>query len=626
MALSEIIALLRQKDKILYPITQLKNITDDAEAKTAPADADSVPIADASDSGQMKKITWASIKTALSSVFASKSHDHSTSDITGINNISITGTAEKVGSPIATKFLSTQSVASRNELQEKGGFAAGYLTSSADGPPGTDHAALALNYNNSLWSVMIAGDWRTGKLYVCTRNSGTWGDWKEVAYTDVATTAANGLMSADDKKKLDGIATGANKYTHPAYTARSSDLYKITVDATGHVSAIAAVSASDLASFGLTATADELNYMDGVTSGVQAQLNAKAPTASPSLTGTPKAPTAAAGTNTTQIATTAFVTSAVNNVLAATNAMVFRGTIGSSGATVTALPASHHAGDVYIVKTAGSYAGEVCEVGDMVLCVTTGTTANNAHWTVVQTNINGAVTGPTSAVTNRVAVFNGTTGKIIKDSGFTIGASVPANAKFTDTTYSAMNGASASAAGAAGLVPAPAAGAATRYLRSDGTWAVPPDTNTTYTLSSFGITATASELNHLDGITATVAELNKLHGLTATTAELNFVDGVTSNIQTQLNNKAAKSKVVTVTLSSSQWTESSSGYTQKETVSGVSAKETDQMIHVVPSASSQSVYLEAGVYASGQAENSIIFIASEKPSVNLTVYVVIETI
>lgn len=47
--------------------------------------------------------------------------------------------------------------------------------------------------------------------------------------------------------------------------------------------------------------------------------------------------------------------------------------------------------------------------------------------------------------------------------------------------HGAMTGASASAAGAAGFVPAPAAGAATRYLRSDGTWQVPPDTNTVYT-------------------------------------------------------------------------------------------------------------------------------------------------
>lgn len=49
-----------------------------------------------------------------------------------------------------------------------------------------------------------------------------------------------------------------------------------------------------------------------------------------------------------------------------------------------------------------------------------------------------------------------------------------------NTTYSNMSGASSSAAGKAGLVPAPSAGASNRYLRSDGTWQVPPDTNTTY--------------------------------------------------------------------------------------------------------------------------------------------------
>lgn len=87
---------------------------------------------------------------------------------------------------------------------------------------------------------------------------------------------------------------------------------------------------------------------------------------------------------------------------------------------------------------------------------------------------------------------------------------VPANA-----TYSDMTGASSDAAGKSGLVPAPSAGAANRYLRSDGTWQVPPDTNTTYTLSSFGITATATELN--------------------------YMDGVTSNVQTQLNGKASSS-------------------------------------------------------------------------------------
>ena len=48
-------------------------------------------------------------------------------------------------------------------------------------------------------------------------------------------------------------------------------------------------------------------------------LGAKAPLASPTFTGTPKAPTAAAGTNTTQIATTAFVNTAVSGVKSATS-------------------------------------------------------------------------------------------------------------------------------------------------------------------------------------------------------------------------------------------------------------------------------------------------------------------
>lgn len=52
----------------------------------------------------------------------------------------------------------------------------------------------------------------------------------------------------------------------------------------------------------------------------------------------------------------------------------------------------------------------------------------------------------------------------------------------TNTTYTNMGAASASAAGKAGLVPAPAAGAQAKYLRGDGTWQTPP--NTTYAKAS----------------------------------------------------------------------------------------------------------------------------------------------
>lgn len=72
----------------------------------------------------------------------------------------------------------------------------------------------------------------------------------------------------------------------------------------------------------------------------------------------------------------------------------------------------------------------------------------------------------------------------------------------TNTTYSDMKGATTTAAGTHGLAPAPAAGAANRYLRSDGTWSVPPDNNTTYndaTQSAHGL-MTAADKKKLDGI------------------------------------------------------------------------------------------------------------------------------
>lgn len=62
----------------------------------------------------------------------------------------------------------------------------------------------------------------------------------------VATQSADGLMSAADKTKLDGIEEGANKYVHATHGAYESGIYKITVDAEGHVSAASAVTKADL--------------------------------------------------------------------------------------------------------------------------------------------------------------------------------------------------------------------------------------------------------------------------------------------------------------------------------------------------------------------------------------------
>ncbi len=69
-----------------------------------------------------------------------------------------------------------------------------------------------------------------------------------------------------------------------------------------------------------------------------------------------------------------------------------------------------------------------------------------------------------------------------------------------------------------------------------------------------GVTASTAELNILDGVTADANELNILDGATLTTTELNYVDGVTSSIQTQLNEKQPNITGAATTITSSNLT------------------------------------------------------------------------
>lgn len=100
--------------------------------------------------------------------------------------------------------------------------------------------------------------------------------------------------------KLDGLTASTTELnTLDGLTATTTELN--TLD--GLTATTAELNTLD----GLTATTAELNYVDGVTSAIQTQLDSKAPLASPALTGTPTAPTAAVSTDSTQVATTAFV-------------------------------------------------------------------------------------------------------------------------------------------------------------------------------------------------------------------------------------------------------------------------------------------------------------------------------
>ena len=88
-----------------------------------------------------------------------------------------------------------------------------------------------------------------------------------------ATETTAGLMPPSAVTKLKGIDEGANKYTHPAHTARASGLYKITVDSLGHVADVSAVQKKDITSLGIpdSDTTYDLasDYSDGLMSANQ---------------------------------------------------------------------------------------------------------------------------------------------------------------------------------------------------------------------------------------------------------------------------------------------------------------------------------------------------------------------
>ena len=91
-----------------------------------------------------------------------------------------------------------------------------------------------------------------------------WGEGKFVAQETGKGLSSNDYTSAE-KTKLSGIAEGANKYTHPTYTAQKSGLYKVTVDATGHVSAATAVAKADITGLGIPAQDTTYSNMTAAT-------------------------------------------------------------------------------------------------------------------------------------------------------------------------------------------------------------------------------------------------------------------------------------------------------------------------------------------------------------------------
>lgn len=199
-----------------------------------------------------------------------------------------------------------------------------------------------------------------------------------VAGSDLAATAAVGTSEAfaraDHKHKLPTAAQVGALASGATAVAASKVTHSLTFGSkTFNGSAAVTLTASDIGA--LTAHQSLAAY---------AKLN------SPALTGTPTAPTAVSGTNNTQIATTAFVANAVSAGIAASDAMIFKGVLDGTHALPTK---DYKIGWTYRVTKVGTYAGQKCEIGDLVIAVKNcGSAFANSDWTVAQTNIDGAIT------------------------------------------------------------------------------------------------------------------------------------------------------------------------------------------------------------------------------------------
>lgn len=179
-----------------------------------------------------------------------------------------------------------------------------------------------------------------------------------------ATAAVHGYMTSTYAAKLDGIAAGA--------TANTGTVTGVTgtapIVSSGGTAPAISISAATTAAAGSMSAADKTK-LDGIAAGAQvntvtsvagrtgavtlavADVSGAAPLATPTFTGTPAAPTAAVGTNTTQLATTAFVNAEIANdafIKAAGGAIIENAQTISANYTLTAGTNGMSAGNITI--------------------------------------------------------------------------------------------------------------------------------------------------------------------------------------------------------------------------------------------------------------------------------------
>lgn len=103
-----------------------------------------------------------------------------------------------------------------------------YVNSTASHHAATsNHGTLFVDFSvGTPYQIYIPDATYTAYKRIYITSSKTWSSWTQLKFTDTV-------------------------YTHPSYTAKSSGLYKITVDSTGHVSATTAVTKADITGLGI---------------------------------------------------------------------------------------------------------------------------------------------------------------------------------------------------------------------------------------------------------------------------------------------------------------------------------------------------------------------------------------
>ena len=108
----------------------------------------------------------------------------------------------------------------------------------------------------------------------------------------------------------------------------------------------------------------------------------------------------------------------MDGLLSEADAMQYKGVVNADGE----LPTTYEPGWMWKVGTAGTYKGQTCEAGDLIISNVSRADADNADtdFDIVQGNVPRPVSGPETATAEHLAVFDGEDGMKIKDSGVTV--------------------------------------------------------------------------------------------------------------------------------------------------------------------------------------------------------------